>query len=224
MARRWNERRGDQVGQVGTSRAARQLAENRAQKIQAIHEGWTERNPKLAREERALRKYNHQVRRDYKHKVHGTPETHAKASRVRQGALARLYEAGAIDAHQLAAAVSIATVHARITSDVTIGTVSYETRVDTSQRLGGRCFERLGAVRAEYAYSRWRQAIADPAVVLAMVVDDIGINGAAQQFGMRKARAKDLLIRALDLWNTFNETACRDIDPATLAAAHAGIL
>lgn len=216
--------RGDRVGQVGTSRAARQLAQHEAQKIQTVHEGWTKRNPARAKEERAFRKYNHQVQKDFKHKVHGTPETHAKASRVRQGALARLYEAGAIDAHQLAAAVSIAIVHARITSDVTIGTVSYETRVDTSQHLGGKCFERLGAVRAEYAYSRWRQAIADPAVVLALVVDDIGINGAARQYGMRKERAKDLLIRALDLWNVFNEAECRDIDPASLAAAHAGIL
>lgn len=206
------------------NRAARQQAQLDARRTQAIHEGWTKRNPALAREERELRKYNHQVQKDWKHKVHGTPETHAKASRVRQGALARLYEAGSIDAHQLAASVSIATVHARITGDVMIGTVSYETRVDTSQVYGGACFERLGAVRAEVTYSRWRQAIADPAVVLAMVIDDIGVNEAARRFGIRKNRAKELLTRALDLWATFNEDACRDIDPATLAAAHAGIL
>lgn len=206
------------------SRAARQLAQQDAHRTQAAHRSWAARHPALAREERTLRLENLKTSKDWKHKVNGTPETHAKASRVRQGALARLYEAGSIDAHQLAAAVSIAMVHARITSDVTVGTVSYETRVDTSQHLGGACFEKLGVVRAEVTYTRWRQAIPDPAVVLAMVIDDIGVNEAARRFGMRKERAKELLTRALDLWTSFNEDACRDIDPATLAAAHAGIL
>jgi hypothetical protein len=206
------------------SRAARQQQQQDAQRAHALHNRWAERHPQLAREERKLRKYNRAVQKDFGHKVHGTPETHAKASRVRQGALARLYEAGAIDVQQLAAAVSIALVHARITGDVTIGTVSYETRVDQSRGYDGACFERLGSVRAEVTYTRWRQRIADPAVVLAMVIDDIGVNAAARRFGMRKDSAKALLIRALDLWDTMNDEACRDIDEASLAAAHAGIL
>lgn len=205
-------------------RAARQLAQQDAQRTQAAHKGWATRHPTLARAERSLRLENLRTAKDWAHKVNGTPETHAKASRVRQGALARLYETGSIDANQLAAAASIAVVHARITSDVTIGTVSYETRVDTSQYFGGACFEKLGAVRAEVTYTRWRQEIADPAVVLAMVIDDIGVNEAARRFGMRKDRAKELLTRALDLWSSVNDDACRDVDDATLAAAHAGIL
>jgi hypothetical protein len=206
------------------SRAARQQQQQDVQRANALHSRWAERHPQLAREERTLRKFNRAVHKDFGHKVHGTPETHAKASRVRQGALARLYEAGAIDAQQLAAAVSIALVHARITGDVTIGTISYETRVDQSRSHDGACFEKLGAVRAEVTYTHWRQAIANPAVVLAMVVDDIGVNGAARRFGMRKERAKSLLSSALDLWGTMNDEACRAIDRASLAAAHAGIL
>lgn len=164
------------------------------------------------------------MQESFGHKVHGTPETHAKAAVVRQGALARLYEAGTIDAEQLAAAVSITVVHARVIAPVTIGTVSYETRVDQSGHGAGMFFERLGAVRAEVTYSHWRQRISDPAVVLAMIVDDIGITRAAAQFRMRNARAKQLLISALNLWVEMNEQVCREIDDASLAAAQAGIL
>jgi hypothetical protein len=206
------------------SRAAKLQQQEEARKAHLRNESWAQRNPELARDERALRKYNHSVRAAFGHKRNGTPETHARAARVRQGALARLYESGAIDANQLAAAVSIAAVHARITGDVMIGTVSYETRVDTSQRYEELVFEKLGAVRAEVTYTRWRQAIADPAVVLAMVIDDIGVNEAARRFGMRRERAKQLLARALDLWATINDDTCRDVDHVTLAAAHAGIL
>jgi len=164
------------------------------------------------------------VQDGFGHKVNGTPETHAKAANVRQGALARLCIAGDIDADQLAAAVSIALVHARITAPVTIGTVSYETRVDQSGAGDGMFFEKLGAVRAEVTYSLWRQRIAEPAVVLAMVVHDVGVTRAASEFRMRNAKAKKLLIDALDLWNAMNDQVRKEIDHASLAAAQAGIL
>lgn len=221
MAGRWNGMREMQVGQA-KSRTARLQQQEDTRRAIAIHDGWAKRHPQLAREERTLRKANIAVREKFGHKVNGTPETHAKASRTRQGALARLYEGGVIDVHQLAAAVSIATVHARITSDVTVSTASFETRVDTS-RQGGRVLEKLGAVRAEATYSLWRQDIDDPAVVLAMIVDDIGVNEAARRFGMRKERAKSLLIAALNRWDAFNEEVRNRIDPASLAAAQAGI-
>lgn len=206
------------------SRTARQRARDEARALDARHQAWAKRHPRLAREERDLRKSNRQAREGYGHKVNGTPETHAKAATIRQGGLARLCTAGDIDADQLAAAVSIALVHARITADVTIGTVSYETRVDQSGAGSGMFFEKLGAVRAEVTYSLWRQRIAEPLVVLAMIVDDIGVTRAAAQFRMRNARAKKLLIDALDLWNTMNDQVRREIDHASLAAAQAGIL
>lgn len=206
------------------SRAARQRARDEARAQNANHQAWAKRHPALAREERELRKFNHQVREGFGHKVNGTPETHAKASLVRQGALARLYEAGDIDAEQLAASVSIAVVHARITGPVTIGTVSYETRVDQSAGGGNIAFERLGAVRAEVTYTHWRQRIAEPALVLAMVVEDLGVTRAAAKFRMRNAKAKKLLLDALDLWVEMNGRVCREIDDASLAAAQAGIL
>jgi hypothetical protein len=206
------------------SRAAKQRARDEARALDARHQAWAKRHPRLAREERDLRKSNRQARDSYGHKVNGTPETHAKAATMRQGALARLFTVGDIDADQLAAAVSIAVVHARITAPVTIGTVSYETRVDQSGAGDGMFFERLGAVRAEVTYSHWRQRIAEPAVVLAMVVDDIGVTRAAAHFRMRNAKAKKLLISALDLWNAMNDQVRKDIDHASLAAAQAGIL
>lgn len=206
------------------SRAARQRAKEAAQAGEINRRAWAKRHPKLAREERELRLFNRDVHKGFGHKVNGTPETHAKASLVRQGALARLYEAGDIDAEQLAASVSIAAVHARIIGPVTIGTVSYETRVDQSAGGGNMAFERLGAVRAEVTYSQWRQQIAEPAVVLAMIVEDLGVTRVAQKFRMRNAKAKKLLTDALDLWVDMNGRVCREIDDATLAAAQAGIL
>ncbi|EJU13661.1 hypothetical protein LH128_07602 [Sphingomonas sp. LH128] len=206
------------------TRAAKLRAKEMARIGEINRLAWARRHPDLARQERELRLFNRDVKAGFGHKVNGTPETHAKASLVRQGALARLYEAGDIDAEQLAASVSIAAVHARITGPVTVGTVSYETRVDQSGGATNMVFERLGAVRAEVTYSHWRQQIAEPAVVLAMIVEDLGVTRAAAKFRMRNAKAKKLLTYALDLWIEMNRRVCRDIDDASLAAAQAGIL
>lgn len=203
---------------------ARDRANAARQKRQAIHDQWAARHPELARAERAIRKRNAAARRDFGHKVHGTAETHADASRRRQGALARLHAAGDIDVHQLAASQEIAAVHRRIVSDVTIGSVSLEARVDCGRAHDAAFFESLGAVRREVAYTRWRMQAPAPELALAMIVDDIGLAEAARRHGMRNAKAKGSLIAALDLWSSLVGEACRDIDEATLLAAQAGIL
>jgi hypothetical protein len=112
------------------------------------------RHPELAASERALRKGRAELLDNWKHKNEGTPETHEHASRRNQGALARLYQSGAIDAEQLAAAVEIALVHERIGSDVAVKTASLETRVDVTRIGDGGFYERLGQVRREMAYTR----------------------------------------------------------------------
>lgn len=185
---------------------------------------WAQRHPRQARDEEQLQRYNARTRKDWGRNASGTPETHAKAAVTRQGAIARLFEAGDIDAVQLSAAVSIAATHARITGDVTVSTVSFETRVDQSGRGDVRIFEKLGTVRAEVAYSNWRRSLDKPALVFSIVIDDIGISVAAKRFGMRNTRAKKILIDALDLWQQCSMFACKTIDDATLAAAQAGIL
>ncbi|MGB7407172.1 MAG: hypothetical protein WA908_01585 [Pontixanthobacter sp.] len=199
------------------------LEREREKRQHAIRGAYAERHPDRAAQERALRKEHAAAERDFGHKRHGTVETLQKASRTRQGAIARMYEAGHLSIDQLAAAVSIRDVFTRIGSDVCPSTASWETRVDVS-RHGSGFFEALSAVRAEVAYGRWRNDLPRPAIVLAMICEDQGYTVAARQFGMRPENARALLIDALDLWPEYVGRACEEIDEAELMAAQAGIL
>lgn len=164
------------------------------------------------------------LRERWSHKQ-GTPETHEHCARTREGSLARLYQTGAIDAEQLASALQIAEVVERIGADVAVRTASLETRVDETRLGDGGFHERLGRVRREMAYTRWRAAAIGPiGALLEMIVGDVGFTVVARRHRMHNRRAKRLLLDALDLWPTVLLDVCKDIDPATLAAAHAGIL
>jgi hypothetical protein len=209
-----------------TGRVARDKKAREQQAIAARHKinsDYARRHPAQAREERKLRQAQANLGADWRHKREGTPETHERAARTVQGALARLYMAGAIDADQLACAAEIARVHAQIVREVVPATVSLETRVDQG-RGGGVFFEALGRVRAEIAYSRWRGALKRPGVVLAIITEDLGVSVAARRFGMRNATAKAMLIAALDRWPDEMQRACKAVDAADLAAAQAGLL
>ena len=189
-----------------------------------IHRDYWRRHPERARAEKALRQDHKAAQRDFGHKKHGTVETLQKASRVRQGSLARLYEAGNLTADQLAASQEIRVVAQRVGADVKIGTVSLETRVDQSGKFGGAFFERLGAVRAEVAYGHWRRELGDDALpVLAMIVHDAALTVVAKTYGMRKETARRMLCRALDDWREHIKDACDAIDEAELLAAQAGL-
>lgn len=158
----------------------------------------------------------------------GTPETleHAETVRTRQGALARLYATGVIDVHQLEAAAEIAGVYEQICRGVSVRAADYGTRVDSS-RHGDGFYEALGAVRREMAYTRWRATagrFGPMAAIMDMIIGDVGVTIAAQRHRMHVRRAKRILIDALDHWQAMKAEAARQIDPATLAAAHAGIL
>lgn len=201
-------------------KAREQEAVTRRHKISA---DYAKRHPLRAREERKMRQAQKALTPDWRHKREGTPETHERASRTTQGALARLFMSGAIDANQLAWSAEIACVHAQIVRDVVPATVSLETRVDKSRSGDGAFFEALGRVRAEIAYTSWRSRLAKPGLVLAIVTEDLAISAAARQFGMRTATAKQLLIDALDLWPAEMDSARRSVDAAELAAAHAGL-
>lgn len=153
----------------------------------------------------------------------GTPETRAKVRSVQQGALARMYERGHLNDNELAWSQEIRAVAERIMSDVSIGSFSLETRIDCGRRDGGQFFEALGAVRAEIAYSRWRRDIECPLIVLAMIVDDIGWRRAAVLFHVGPARAKRLLLAALQAWPWYTREAREELTEADLLAAHAGL-
>jgi hypothetical protein len=182
-------------------------------------------HPKAAAAERRLRKQRVATLADWKHKNEGTPETHEHASRRNQGSLASLYKSGSIDAEQLASAGEIALVAERIGADVAVRTASLETRVD----LGPRHYdalhdERIGQVRREAAYSRWRAQLPQPAPVLEMLVGEpVGFTIVAKRYRMHNRKAKQLLISALDLWPVILGAVYKEIDGQALAMAHARI-
>lgn len=164
------------------------------------------------------------LRERWSHK-RGTPETHEHVARTREGSLARLYQTGAIDAEQLASAAQIAEVVERIGADVAVRTASLETRVDSCRHGDGGFHEQLGRVRREMAYTRWRARAPEPvAALLEMIAGDVGFTVVARVYRMHNRRAKKLLLDGLNLWPVILEGVCREVDPATLAAAHAGIL
>lgn len=185
---------------------------------------WAKRHPALAAEERALRKATAEAIDRYGHKAGGTAQTFAHVNRPREGAIARLYRTGAIDQFELAAAEEILAVYERIAADVTVSVASMETRVDVS-RHGDAFFESLTRVRMEVAYGRWRAALlGDAAMVLDIVVHGVGLVEAARRHGMSNRRAKGRLIDALGRWLRAYSEARQEVDPATLAAAQAGVL
>lgn len=203
------------------SLAERVLEERR----EANREAWAERHPRAAKDERRLRKGRAQMLARWKHKNDGTPETHEQASRCNQGALARLYQSGAIDAEQLAAAFEIATVAERIGADVAVKTASLETRIDMTRLGDGTFYEKLAQVRREIAYTRWRSEVRGPiAPILDMLVGEpIGFTVVAKRYGMHNRRAKQLLIDALDLWPRIIGHVRKLVDDKSLDAAHARI-
>ena len=207
------------VSRLQKERAAAQAA-HRAK----VDADFRRRHPQVAAAERGFRKSRAQAERDHGHRHGGTVETNARAAKVRQGSIARMYEAGQLTIDELAAAEQIRAVVERIGLDVGIGTVSLETRVDTSKQLGAAFFERLGAVRAEVAYSAWRRQIEHPALVLAMIVEEVPVSRAARIHRCRTESARQVLRLALEQWQDSLGDACKSIDEADVLAAHAGLI
>lgn len=209
-------------------RARRDAAAERERRAGATRLAWAQRHPGRAAEERGFRKARAGLAKRWDHKHHGTPETHEHASRLSEGALVQLCRNGAIDHHQLAAAVEIAAMFERIGADVAVRTASLETRIDAGRRGQGHCYERLGQVRREMAYSAWRQAVgpARIAPVMEMIAGDgtgapIGFTIVASRHRMGKPRAKQMLIEALDLWIALLGRVCKEVDGADVDRAWA---
>ena len=141
------------------------------------------------------------LRERWSHKQ-GTPETleHVDQARRRPGSLARLYDSGAIDKDQLAAADQIAEAYRAITADVAVRTASYETRLDGSTH--GRIeLQHLGRIHADLTYTWWRDAIGGCVeALLSVIVHDVGLTIVAREGGISMPRARRMLTDALDLW------------------------
>ncbi|RSV15181.1 hypothetical protein CA235_09605 [Sphingomonas sp. ABOLF] len=196
------------------------------ERADANREQWRKRHPDVAKEQRILRKSQVQVGERWRNKLEGTPQTHEHASRTCQGALARLCKSGGIDAEQLVAAVEIAAVAERIGADVAVRSMSIETRIDGGRQGSDHFYEALSRVRHEVAYTRWRAQVRGPiGAILDMIVGEtVGFTVVAKRYGMHNRRAKQLLIDALDLWPRILHQVVKEVDAATVAAAHAGIL
>ena len=141
------------------------------------------------------------LRERWSHKQ-GTPETHehVAAEAKREGALLRLHATGAIDAHQLAAAEQIATAHRAITADVAVRTAKLEPR-GSGGGPDAASAERISAVIRDRAYSEWRERVAPHgAMLLSIIVDDIGLTIAARRWRMSNRRTRSILTAALDGW------------------------
>jgi hypothetical protein len=185
--------------------------------------GLNKQERKAARNQ-AVRRHEQQLKDDRQFTgKEATPETLRDVANRTEGSLARLFNSGDINADQLAAAEQIEAAHRKVVGDVAIGIASMEARVDRSPYGDGSFYEALGAVQTEVAYTRWREQLAHPAVVLDMVVHGLGFTVAARRNKMAHRRAKRLLLVALDLWPRCRAAARNEIDPATLAAAQAGI-
>jgi hypothetical protein len=223
IEKEWNDRSRREAEQ--RSWAQRRLDERRDRVDEDPASAWRRRHPQIAAQERQLRKQRAEVLKRWKHKNDGTPETHEHASRCNQGALARLYQSGAIDSEQLAAAEEIGRVAERIARDVTVRTASLETRVDITRIGDGGFFELLGQVRREVAYTWWRERLPFPAIVLDMLTAErVGFTVAAARHRIHNRKAKRLLIDALDLWPEALSLAFKQVDEKDLAIAHARLL
>jgi hypothetical protein len=206
-------------------RAAKTKAKQHDPLREKIHRSYCERHPARAAEQRALRLEQATLHRDHgRYRPAATPETLQKLSQVSEGTLSRMYLSGQLDADQLAFAAEIVRVHNRISADVAIGTMSMETRVSGGRGADGTFFEKLGLVRAEVAYTKWRASLKRADVVLTIVIEDLACRQAERRFSMRNGSAKKLLLDALDAWPHFQSEARDEVDDATLLAAQAGIL
>lgn len=203
---------------------ATQAPRRRAQKTPPLlADGWAKRHPERAAAENRLRLQRAAMIADWSHKTNGTIETHYQASRVRQGAIARLFQSGRLDNFELGWAMEIRAVVERIGRDVSFRTASLETRVDTS-RHGDAFWEALGAVRAEAAYSRWRRELGPGAgIALAIIVDDVALTAAARRFHVSAAKAGAMLEAGLRRWGELVRETCKQIGKSELSEAHARI-
>lgn len=155
--------------------------------------------------------------------IHVETFTRATVHRIRQqSSLRKLLDDGQLTEDQFYAAGAIAHVAEMIERNVAVRCASLEARVDCSGSARNILLERLGQVRAEAVYTKWRTSIAMPRrMVVDMVLEDRSLFTTARVHGVGWPRAKRLLRDALDHWNDLWERALKEIDQDDLDWAHA---
>lgn len=155
--------------------------------------------------------------------IHVESFTRATVHRIRQqSSIRKLLDDGQITDEQFYAAQSIARVAEMIQRNVSVRCASLEARVDCAGSGRDILVERLGAVRMEAVYTKWRTSIAVPRrMIVDMVLEDRSLFTTARVHGVGWPRAKRLLGDALDRWNDLMERARKDIDQDDVDRAHA---
>lgn len=154
--------------------------------------------------------------------IHAESFTRATVNRVRQySALSDMHSRGQITDDQFFAAQQIARVAEMIQRNASVQCASLEARVDYAGSAKDILVERLGFVRMEVAYSKWRTSIAMPRrMILDMVLEDRNLFVTARVYRVGWPKAKRLLREALDLWCELLWQARREIEQDDLDKAH----
>lgn len=139
--------------------------------------------------------------------IHAETFTRTTVYRVRQqSSLRKMLDNGQLTEDQYWAAQEIAHVAEHLQRGVEARCASLEARVDCSGSGRDNLVEKLGYVRAEATYTRWRTSIAIPRrMIVDMVLADRGLFSTARLYNVSWPRAKRLLINALDRWNELQE-------------------
>ncbi len=154
--------------------------------------------------------------------THIETNTRAQTKRNRQqSALALVHERGAISAAQYEAAGQIARVAESIARAVSLRGSRLEPRVDFGGSGRDMLTERLGLVRLEMTYTRWRELLPMPRrMVIDMVIGDRDLVGTARVHNVPWREARRRLLAALDLWLELREAVWREIDAEAAGRAY----
>lgn len=153
--------------------------------------------------------------------IHAESFTRATVHRIRQqSALLKLMDDGQITPDHYFAAQQIARVAEMIERNAAVQCASLEARVDYAGSARNILAEKIGMVRLEAAYTRWRTSIAMPRrMIVDMVLEDRSLFATARVYRVGWPKAKRLLRDALDLWAELLVRAYREIGEEELRAA-----
>lgn len=131
---------------------------------------------------------------------------------------------GGLTPEQFRAAEEIVAVIELIRSDVGCRGAMLQMRVDQSRALIDAALESLARVRAEVAYSLWRQRLPMPRqMVIDMLTLPQPMFRTARSYGVGWPKARKLLTAALDRWDEALDQSMRRIDQAEVDAVLARI-
>jgi len=151
-------------------------------------------------------------------------ETNTKAWTKRNrtsSALAIMHERGAITPAQFFAAAQIAMTAEAIERAVSVKGASLEARVDQSGSARDHSIERLGMVRREQTYTRWRLTLPTPKrLVIDMVLSPHSLVATARVYRVPWRKARIMLVDALDRWIDIERRVADQLDQDDLDRAN----